>query len=323
MSLRTPRFKNEFLAMQNIKMDRSQNLIIRNDLSSQVDTAIVEHLKTNSLTTFGILDFSHTPFKSYEQGRGPIVFDKDIGKNGVENKGIIFPILRDSFSIKYFLTNNKLQEEEELSLFIRLIKNSLLCTQYLSFNERLALFTKENSLNINQVADYIRYHLNQYYISFGSSEDIRKIEDRFRYINRLWSDSNYDGNLNLCVGTQRVSYSDLTLRNKNDLYIFVYAYLYRLYDLAINKKNILNICIVINGLRRLLDLKNYQTFYITPEEAKVRQYKIKSLLIELLASGKDYGVNFILMDMDSELFDEVGQYGFTIDSNVGGFYLDF
>ncbi|MFC6276363.1 hypothetical protein [Psittacicella hinzii] len=322
MSLRTPRFKNEFLAIQNIKMDKSLHLLIKGDLSNHIDQALKEFLQTDSQYTFSILDFTQTYFEAAQQGGYPVVFDKDVGKKEVDEKATLLPYYVSAYQVKYFLENNDLEREEDFLFLAKLVKNSLVFTNNYSYAERLAIYETKTISHIHYASTYLSYGLSEYYMALGKIEALTKLDDKFRYFKNYLTDNKYDRNYNIFAGTQKIAYSSLRDLNRDEVFKYLYLYLYRLFDLTINKQITVNHCVVINGIRWLLDIRSYQTFYVTSEIAKQRLYKIENLLTELLEKGKEYGLNFILMDCTNEDFERLSPYCFTISSEVGGFKLD-
>ncbi|RIY34154.1 hypothetical protein CKF54_01610 [Psittacicella hinzii] len=322
MSLRTPRFKNEFLALQNLKV--TGNLAIKNDLSTVVDKAIIEELnKENSKLTFSILDFAGDDFQAKVEGNQPVVFEKDIGKQGVDAKAVVHPYQRNAYTIKYFLNNLDLKVEEEREFFVNLVKNSIAFTSSFSYVERQKVIATEKVSSVQAINNYITLGMSNYYMEMGDLEKCTSINEQFRGISKSLLNTVYDNNYNIFTGTKKVSYVDLRAHSKDQLFKFMYAYLYRLYDLTVNKKLELNTCVVISGLRSLLDLASYQSFYTTAQGAADRLFKIRALLTELLERGKEHNLYFILLDINNQDYDEFSNYCFAIESEIGSLEFNY
>ncbi|RIY38930.1 hypothetical protein [Psittacicella gerlachiana] len=323
MSLRTPRFKNEFLALQNIKVEG--NLLIKTDLSNIVDKSIVDYVsnKQDSNYTFGILDFTGTAFEATAVGAMPVVFESDVGKQGVERNATIHTYYKSAYNIKYFLSNIDFILEEDREFFTNLVKNSLIFTPQYSYVDRTKAQLAGKVSHIQTIQSYVTLGMSDYYMTIGDINKCTTINEQFRYMTKVLLNTTYDANYNIFVGTQKVSYVDLKAHTKDNLFKFVYMYFYRLYDMTLNKHLKVNSCIVISGLRHLFDLNNYRTFMINEQEAKDRLYKIKSLIIELLEKGKDYNLFFILLDMNNDDYDLLSNYCFAIESEVGSLQLEY
>lgn len=325
MSLRTPRFKNEFLALQNIKIDQEQNLLIKSDLSNIIDKAIVNFLenKNQSNYTFGILDFTGSDFEAAVKGSEPVVFESDVGRQGVDRQSTINPYVKTAYNIKYFLDNLDLDNSEDKEFFVNLVKNSLTFSPSIPYLDRKKALELFRVPAISHITNYINLGLSDYYIEKGDLTRGTTIGEQFRFINKMLIDNAYNPNYNIFVGTQKVQYVNLKEFSKDKFFKFTFLYLARLYNLVLNKKTNVNLCLVLVGLRAILDINSYRSFHVTEQGAADRLYKIKALLVELLERGKEYNLNFILCDVNTEDYDFLTNFCFAIESEIGGLILDY
>lgn len=300
MTLRPPRFKNEFLNSKSIFSFEVGNIFVLNSHCDKVCEAILSLIKDSEKSVskllprhIGIIDLNHH-FTKIADTTLPTYEDL----NSLTSQ-------RYSFDLKYLYQEYLPTREEDYSFVTNLTLSSYGSNpNQLTVSERnslksLKVLSGQHATNVFKLAEFEwekRYELSNALIT-----NLRALP--MRMMNMQYSES-----YNLYVGGQPVTYMDSSNFTSEYLYHFLYLYLYRLYDLAYNRHQTLNICLVIADIHSLFKLDTYKSIYITNEQAQQRMERISLLLEALLKLPTRVGLNFVFTRNRTEYVEDLPSY---------------
>lgn len=317
MAIRTPRFKSEFLSLQNISFNERVNILLTTNQFSVIEKALINHLSdptTNNKYTFGLLSFNNFFYNSDEWPL--LAFSHETSRKAEDN--IVYE--RRAFELKYLTQEFQVKREEDLGFLSKLIASGIAFNpQFQSLADR-SNNRKNGILSPRVITEILRAYSNEI-------EDTRELTNqdrtRLRQLSTMILGTPLDSDFNIYVGCDYIIQSDLAKFSPEYLYHFLYLYLYRLYDLTINRGLTLNICVILEGISDILRPEVFDSFYVSKEEALERHRKIILLLRTLLENGTRYKLNFMILDSTPEMIEFASPYCKLIDQEISNVTFDF